>query len=188
MAELVKPWNDGGSLSVAYDGDGDGSAIFSSDVAEGLDREMIVVFRDSGNTVAVERTVKQVGMREVFTGYDEDFITADGGTFNVLKGEQEPEAIIVENEGYYPELVDQLVARYGYNYGRIFSPMPFDGNIILTGYVNESVTGKVAYIHIGNAGSRFCIFLYSETYEETESCFCLSDSTENKGYCSVYVL
>lgn len=85
MAELVKPWNDGGSLSISYDGDRDGSAVFSSDVAEGLDREMIVVFRDSGNTVVVERTVKQVGMREVFTGYDERFITADGGTFNSIK-------------------------------------------------------------------------------------------------------
>lgn len=85
MAELVKPWNDGGNLSVTYDGDGDGSAIFSSDVAEGLDREIIVVFRNGGRTVAVERTVKQVGKREVFTGYDERFITADGGTFNSIK-------------------------------------------------------------------------------------------------------
>lgn len=87
MAELVKPWNDGGSLSISYDGDRDGSAVFSSDVAEGLDREMTVVFRDGGKTVAVERTVKQAGMREVFTGYDERFITADGGTFNSLKDE-----------------------------------------------------------------------------------------------------
>lgn len=87
MAELVKPWNDGGSLSVAYEGDGDGSAVFSSDVAEGLDREMIVVFRDGGRTVAVERKVLQVGMREIFRGYDEDFIPADGGTFNSLKDE-----------------------------------------------------------------------------------------------------
>lgn len=87
MAELVKPWNDGGSLSISYNGDRDGSAIFSSDIAEGLDREMIVVFRDSGKTVAVERKAKQVGMREVFTGYDEDFIPADGGTFNSLKDE-----------------------------------------------------------------------------------------------------
>lgn len=85
MAELVKPWNDGGSLSVSYDGDRDGSAVFSSDVAEGLDREMIVVFRDGGRTVAVERKVNQAGMREVFTGYDERFITADGGTFNSIK-------------------------------------------------------------------------------------------------------
>lgn len=85
MATLVKPWNDGGNLSVTYDGSGDGSAIFTSDANEGIDREMTVVFRDSENTVAVERTVKQVGMREVFTGYDERFITADGGTFNSIK-------------------------------------------------------------------------------------------------------
>lgn len=87
MKSVIKPWNDGGSLSVSYEGDGDGSAIFSSDVAEGLDRELTVVFRDGGKTVAVERTVKQAGMREVFTGYDERFITADGGTFNSIKDE-----------------------------------------------------------------------------------------------------
>lgn len=87
MGEINKPWNDGGSLSVTYDGDGDGTAVFSSDVAEGLDREMIVVFRDGGRTVAVERKVLQVGMREIFRGYDEDFIPADGGTFNSIKDE-----------------------------------------------------------------------------------------------------
>ena len=83
--ELKKPWNDGGSLSVTYDGYGDGSAVFSSDAAEGLDREMTVTFSDNNKTIAIERKVKQVGMREVFTGYDERFITADGETFNSIK-------------------------------------------------------------------------------------------------------
>lgn len=83
--ELKKPWNDGGSLSVTYDGDGDGTAIFSSDVAEGLDREMTVAFSDDDKTITIERKVKQVGMREVFTGYDEIFMTADGETFNSIK-------------------------------------------------------------------------------------------------------
>lgn len=83
--ELKKTWNDGGSLTATYEGSGDGSAVFSSDIAEGLDREMIVVFRDSGNTVAVERTVKQVGMREMFVPSDGEFILADSGTYNVLK-------------------------------------------------------------------------------------------------------
>lgn len=87
MAELKKPWNDGGSLSVAYTGSGDGSAVFSSDKADGLDREMTVVFRDEGETVAVERKVSQTGMREIFNASDESFILADGGTFNVLKNE-----------------------------------------------------------------------------------------------------
>lgn len=87
MKSVNKPWNDGGSLSVTYEGSGDGSAVFSSDVAEGLDREMVVSFRDAGKTIAIERKVKQVGMREIFKGYDEDFVPADGGTFNSIKDE-----------------------------------------------------------------------------------------------------
>lgn len=85
MAELVKPWNDGGSLSVTYDGDRDGSAIFSSDIAEGLDREMQVLFVDQSRSVIVKRLVRQEGMREAFCGSDGRFLTADGGTFNSIK-------------------------------------------------------------------------------------------------------
>lgn len=87
MAEFVKQWNDGGSLSVSYEGDRDGSAVFSSTTQEGIDREMTVSFADKSRTVIVERTVKQVGMREMFVADDGDFILADGGTFNVLKDE-----------------------------------------------------------------------------------------------------
>lgn len=86
MAELVKPWNDGGSLSVAYDGDGDGSAVFSSDSYEGIDREQVVVFRDGGKTIAVERVVRQEGIRQpiglIGGGI---FRLSNGGRFGVLK-------------------------------------------------------------------------------------------------------
>ena len=87
MAELNKQWNDGGSLSVNYDGDRDGSAVFSSEQNEGIDREMSVAFVDASRQVNVARTVKQIGMREPFVASDGDFILADGGTFNVLKDE-----------------------------------------------------------------------------------------------------
>ena len=80
MRELIKPWNDGGSLSVTYEGDGDGSAVFSSDVNEGIDREMTITFKGAGQEI--DRVVKQEGLREIF---NEGFILADGGTFNVLK-------------------------------------------------------------------------------------------------------
>lgn len=80
MAELIKPWKDGGNLSVTYEGSGAGNAIFSSDVNEGLDREMSVTFKAGG--ISVERVVKQEGLREIF---EEGFTLADGGTFNVLK-------------------------------------------------------------------------------------------------------
>ena len=59
MAELIKPWSDGGSLSVAYDGSGDGSAVFSSDINTGSERTMEVSFVDKSRNVVIVRTVKQ---------------------------------------------------------------------------------------------------------------------------------
>ena len=80
MAELVKPWNDGGSLSVTYNGSGDGEAIFTSDINEGIDREMLVIFADTERSAMTERKVTQIGMREVFADFN-----VKEGTFNVLK-------------------------------------------------------------------------------------------------------
>lgn len=86
MAELQKQWITGdGSLTATYEGSGDGSAIFTSDANEGIDREMVVSFVDTGRSVVVERTVAQAGLREVFNASDGDFILADGGTFNTMK-------------------------------------------------------------------------------------------------------
>lgn len=85
MAELVKNWDDAGSLTVAYEGSGDGSAVFSSDIAEGLDREIAVTFVDKSRSVVVERTVRQVGLREILNASDGPLITSDGQTLNVLK-------------------------------------------------------------------------------------------------------
>lgn len=80
MAQLVKQWSDGDNLTVTYEGSGDGSAVFTSETNEGIDREMTVTFKGAGQEI--ERTVKQEGLREIF---EEGFILADGGTFNVLK-------------------------------------------------------------------------------------------------------
>lgn len=86
MAELIKHWNDGGNLSVTYDGSGDGSAVFSSDAYEGIDRTQIVVFRDGGKSVAVERTVRQEGTRQPIGLADGGiFRLTNGGRFGVLK-------------------------------------------------------------------------------------------------------
>lgn len=77
MAELRKPWNDGGSLSVTYEGDGDGSAVFSSDAYEGIDRTMGVTFKGGG--IEVERTVRQEGLRQ-------PFVLNGGGVFRIKNG------------------------------------------------------------------------------------------------------
>lgn len=97
MAELVKTWNDGGTLTVTYDGSSEGSAVFSSDTAEGLDREMNVSFVDKNRSVFVERTVRQEGLREVFMASDGDFLLADGGTFNVLKAPKYQQVEYIES-------------------------------------------------------------------------------------------
>lgn len=82
--ELKKPWNDGGSLSVTYDGSGDGFAVFSSDSYEGIDREMIITFKGGG--VEAERIVRQEGTRQpIGLSNGGIFRLANGGRFGVLK-------------------------------------------------------------------------------------------------------
>ena len=46
--DYIKQWPDGESLTVTYDGDRDGSAVFTSDTNESIDREMSVFFRSVG--------------------------------------------------------------------------------------------------------------------------------------------
>ena len=92
--EQKKQWNDGGSLTATYEGSGDGTAVFSSDTYEGIDREMSVVFRDAGKSIAVERTVRQEGIRQpIRLSGGGIFRLANGGRFGVLKeGGVEPPA------------------------------------------------------------------------------------------------
>lgn len=83
METLIK-WNEGdGNIVAVYNGSGDGTITFSSDVAnEGIDRSQKI--QVSTNTKNINITVSQIGLREI---YNEDFTLADGGTFNVLKNE-----------------------------------------------------------------------------------------------------
>ena len=84
MAELVKQWDNGGSLSVTYEGSGDGSAVFSSDTNEGIDREMTVFFKGGGESI--ERKVTQEGLRQpIALKGGGVFRVAGGGRFGVLK-------------------------------------------------------------------------------------------------------
>lgn len=79
-------WNEGeGYITAAYEGSGDGSLTFNSNVNEGIDREQSIEVKTTDNKLSVSVSVKQIGLREVFTCTDGDFILADGGTFNVLK-------------------------------------------------------------------------------------------------------
>lgn len=85
MATIVKQWSNGGALTIDYTGEGDGTAVFTSDINEGVDRETTVKFLVATGEVRVERKVKQEGKREVFGCTDGVFMLAEGETFNVLK-------------------------------------------------------------------------------------------------------
>lgn len=83
-------WNEGeGYITATYDGSGSGSASISSDVNEGIDREQNIKVETTDKSVSATLVVTQEGLREVFLPSDGDFILADGGTFNVLKGMKE---------------------------------------------------------------------------------------------------
>ena len=87
-------WNEGdGYITATYEGSGNGSASISSDVNEGIDREQsIVVETTRGNNPKSQSVVvTQLGMREVFEPSDGEFVLKDGGTYNVLKQDEEPE-------------------------------------------------------------------------------------------------
>ena len=85
MATLVKQWPTGtGNLSVTYEGSGDGTAVFASDVNEGIDRVMDVTFK--AGDVVEQRIVTQEGLRQPFgLSGGGVFRLANGGRFGVLK-------------------------------------------------------------------------------------------------------
>lgn len=84
MAELRKEWDNGGSLTATYTGRGDGSAVFTSDTNEGIEREMSVAFKCGD--ISIERNVKQDGLRQQYITSDGYiYRVSDGGRYGVLK-------------------------------------------------------------------------------------------------------
>ena len=84
MKSVIKPWANGGNLTVTYTGNGNGSAVFSSDANEGIDREMTVTFKGAGQSI--EKKVTQEGLRQPFgLAGGGVFRVKGGGRFGVLK-------------------------------------------------------------------------------------------------------
>lgn len=88
MTTKAIAWGTGsGNITLTYTGQGNDSVSISSDINEGIDRaQSIKVETTAGNDPKRENIlIKQVGLREVFTPTDGEFVLADGGTFNTLK-------------------------------------------------------------------------------------------------------
>lgn len=74
-------------ITATYNGIGNETVLVSSDVNEGIDRQMTINVKTTQGTNQKTKSivVSQFGLREVFSPNDGSFILADGGTYNVLK-------------------------------------------------------------------------------------------------------
>lgn len=78
MKSVIKTWNDGGNLTVTYNGEGDGEAVFSSSENTGAERAMEVSFVDASRSVIVVRTVRQAAAAAVETYTRLTFLQSSG--------------------------------------------------------------------------------------------------------------
>ncbi len=86
MASMTKEFPDGGELRVEYTGSGDGEAVVSADVNEGLDRAAELVFATADGRASETRAVVQEGRREELVCVGGDvFEVSGGGAFAVIK-------------------------------------------------------------------------------------------------------
>lgn len=88
---LLKDW-----LECEYEGQGNGTVVFSSDSYEGIDRRMTVVFKNASESIAVERTVRQEGIRQRFVTSDGKVFCVAEGRFGVLHSSFVPDEPVVE--------------------------------------------------------------------------------------------
>lgn len=80
-------WNEGdGAITLAYNGDGDGTVSVSSDANEELDRAQTVTVKNDRFGLASEVLVKQEGQREPYEcDGGGDYECVDGMIYGLLK-------------------------------------------------------------------------------------------------------
>lgn len=139
MAELVKQWENGGSLSVTYEGDGDGSAVISSTPNSGAQRSMSVVFVDASGALRVVREVRQAAGEVVADTYTRlTYIEATGAQYiNTGLVLSESDTI----EAYYDCVVESVDKFLFYAGGS-------NGSTWLSCYSNS------AYVRFGHTASK----------------------------------
>lgn len=157
--ELKKTWNDGGSLTATYEGSGDGSAVFSSDPYEGIDRVQSVVFRDAGQTIAIEKLVRQDGIRQpIGLSGGGVFRLANGGRFGVLKhgGVEPPAPVETYTRLTYIECNGQQYINTGY--------IVQEDDVIEMLYISTSTSrADKALFGVAESGKGIWTTLYSNT-------------------------
>ena len=86
---------------------------------------------------------------------------------------------------YYPDILEDLISKYGYRYGSTKNPSPFDGDIYIKGFRNVG-EGYVKYIATTVADSPIEVLLYLEDYKQTYYCVVLDGYEGNYGRANEY--
>ena len=153
MGEIVKNWTDGGSLSVVFTGDGDGTAVISSTENEGAEREAEVSFIDASRSVIVVRRVVQAAMAEAVETYTRlTYIECNGQQYiNTNYVVQEDDII----DMYYISTATTSADK------ALFGVAESGNGIWATIYSNTSYIrfGSAASVNISNARMRYKITL-----------------------------
>lgn len=78
-------WNEGdGAITLAYNGDGDGTVSVSSDANEELDRAQTVTVKNERFGISRDVLIKQEGQREAYECTDGDYECTDG-IYGIIK-------------------------------------------------------------------------------------------------------
>jgi hypothetical protein len=141
--------------------------------------------------------MKYLKLFEEKTGYDsfvggEDYIEPhvaviqNGSNEPIVKyKEKEKEILTIEYSKSYPDILEDLISKYGYNYGSRINPLPFDGDIYVKGFpaVGE---GYVKYIATFGPNVSYTVLLYLEDYKQTYYCVALQGIEASYGYAWEY--
>ena len=152
MAELIKQWNNGGNLSVSYNGTGDDVVTLRSDVNPGEERETEIRFVDASRNVYVVRTIRQAAaaVEETYTRLT--FIECNGKQYiNTGYVVQEDDVI----EMYYISTVTTTYDK------ALFGTVESGNGLWATIYSTTSYVrfGGQSSIKVEGAGNRYTISL-----------------------------
>lgn len=139
MAEIVKTWDNGGSLSVVFTGDGDGTAVISSTENEGAEREAELRFIDASRSIiVVRRVVQAAGQSSVETYTRLAYIECNGSQF-INTGYIVQENDVIEMSYISTSTTSADKALYGC----------YDSN----GYLWFSIYSNTGYVRFGSSAS-----------------------------------
>ena len=112
-------------------------------------------------------------------------VIQNGSNEPILKF-KEKEILTIEYGKYYPNILEDLISKYGYNYGSLKNPSPFDGEIYIKDFPQVG-EGYVKYFATGSPNATDTIMLYLENYQETYYCVILKGYDDYYGYAGYYL-